>query len=149
VRRRLNRVPASAQALLQAAAVAGRQIDPVMLQVIAPATSIESWLAACSDASVLQFQDNQWRYSHDKLREGVLDELDEDHRRELHTQVARAIEQCYLDDLAHAPALAGHWREAGDVLKEAHYAGLAGEQASATGANLEATQFLARADDLA
>src|SRR5205814_4026022 len=134
---------------LQAAAVSGRHIDPVMLQAIEPATALDSWLSICAEASVLQFQDNQWQFGHDKLREGVLDVLDEGRRGALHQQVALGIEQCYRGDPAQAAALAGHWGAARNMNKEAHYTGLAGEQAATIGASLEATRFLERADALA
>src|SRR5262249_11833679 len=49
VRRRLNRVPTSARSLLQAAAVAGRQIDPVLLGAIEAQSDVDNWLSTCAD----------------------------------------------------------------------------------------------------
>ncbi|HLK53909.1 MAG TPA: serine/threonine-protein kinase PknK, partial [Candidatus Angelobacter sp.] len=149
VQRRLNHIPAWAQPLLQAAATVGRQIDPIILRAIEPQTDLDNWLAICADTNVLDFQDNQWRFSHDKLREGELADLSPERRRELHRQTALAIEQCYPGDLSYAAVLAGHWSSVGDSHKEAQYAALAGEQALRMGANHQAINFLERADGLA
>lgn len=145
VQRRLRRVPTSAQPLLQAAAAIGRQIDPVLLRAIEPQTDLEDWLAVCADSHVLDSQENHWRFSHDKLREGLLADLPTDFRQAVHEQVALAIEQCYPDDPAQFAALAGHWDTAGDAAKAVHYAELAGSQALRGNAYQEAVSFLERA----
>src|SRR5262249_1280627 len=82
VQRRLARVPASARPLLEVAAVAGRELDLQVLKLVGAASletsdstsQIESWLNACADATVLEVQDNRWRFTHDKLREGLLND---------------------------------------------------------------------------
>src|SRR5260221_5432177 len=149
IQRRLKRVPEWAQPLLQVAAVIGRQVDPVILVAAQADIDLNSWLAICGDMHVLDFQDGQWRFSHDKLREGVLADLSPERPQELHQQAAFAIEKCYPNDPSQAGALAGHWSAASDLNKEAHYAALAGEQALRTGANYQAINFLERADGLA
>lgn len=149
VQRRLNRVPEWAQPLLEIAATIGRQVDPVILAAAQADIDLNSWLAICSDMLVLDFQDNQWRFSHDKLREGLLADLSPEHRRELHQKAALAIEQCYPNDPSRAAALAAHWGSADNPNKEAHYTALAGEQALRVGANHQAIQFLEHADSLA
>src|SRR5262249_4750086 len=148
VQRRLNRLPASEQPLLRAAAVAGRQLDLVLLQAVEPQADLEKWLSICEDASVLGFQDSYWRFSHDKLREGVLADLTAEQHVALNERIALAIESCYPDSPTQAAALAGHWGAAGNLLKEARYCTIAGEQAAEAGAHQEAIRLLGRADSL-
>src|SRR5262249_17664565 len=70
ITRRLNRVPEVARPLLQAAAVAGRQLDlDVLTDVMGKENEpyIEKWLSACADAAVLEVQEDKWRFAHNKL----------------------------------------------------------------------------------
>jgi len=142
IRRRLDRVAQSARPLLGLAAVAGRQLNLVLIQALAPAVQVDNWLAACSNAAVLEVQDGEWRFTHDKLREVILSDLNEDTRRVFHKQVASAIESCYPNDKEYIAALAHHWGEAGDSTKRIHYTALAGEQALRSGAYREALHYL-------
>lgn len=157
VERRLQRVPAEAYALLQVAAVAGRQLDlDVLRSVVAkgalplPADfSLEVWLTACSDAAVLDVQDDRWRFVHDKLREGIVGKLSDEQGRAQHRQVAEAIEQVYATTLeAQAAPLTYHWGAAGEVVKEMQYASMAGTQALRSNANAEAIHYFSRALDI-
>jgi tetratricopeptide (TPR) repeat protein len=149
VQRRLNHVPEHARPLLEIAGVAGRELDLNIVRAAASNVIVDSWLSACADASVLDVQEGRWRFAHDKLREGLLMNLSNEHRRELHKQVAIAIEACYPDDYAQAAALVGHWGAVGNETKEAHYAALAGQQALASSAYRTAIPFLIRALTLA
>lgn len=133
VQRRLSRVPDAAHSLLALAAIAGRQLDQRVLMTAEPEANIDAWLTTCANAAVLDVLDNQWRFAHDKLREGVLDELRDSERAELHRRVAVAIETAYPDDAAQAAVLADHWRAAGQPDKEAHYAYIAAKQAHVIG----------------
>lgn len=150
VRQRLAGVPAEAQALLRAAAVAGRQVDLGVMAELG--VGIDGWLTACANAAVLEMWDGRWRFAHDKLREGLLADLPggQAERVALHRQVAQAIERAYagrgLEE--HAAELAYHWGQAGDEQQERRYARLAGEQAASRYANAEALAYLRRALDL-
>ncbi len=131
VRRRLNRVPESAKELLKAAAVAGRRLDVTVMQALAPGVDLDAWVTACANVAVLDFQDGNWRFAHDKLHQGILSDLTDAERPALHRTVAEAIEAVYPGDETQAAALAEHWREAGDSAKEVHYAHIAAKQAFA------------------
>ena len=148
VKRRLNQIPATALPLVKAAAVAGRRLDLSVIRILAAelgSDDVEAWLTTCSNAAVLDVQDNSWRFAHDKLREATLSELRPDEKQQINRQVAVAIEAAYPDDPAFAPSLAFHWREAKDDSKEAHYAALAGQQLLRNGAYQDAITFLERA----
>ncbi len=145
VQRRLRDLPTEARPLLRAAAIIGRKIDAALLTALAPDVDVDAWLERCIGAAVLERRDGVLRFSHDKLREGLLLEVGEDDRRALHAQIAGVIERVHGDAATHLAALAHHWGMAGDRAKEAHYAALAGEQALESGARAEGMALLDRA----
>lgn len=148
IQRRLSRLPADVLPLVQLAAVAGRYLDLELLRRLEPDVNFERWLTLCSDAAVLEVQDGEWRFAHDKLRDGVLNELPVDLRRELHGRVAAGVEALYPGDPDAYWRLAYHYGQAGSVRKEAQYTELAGQQALRTGAYRDAIRFFERALEL-
>lgn len=153
IRRRLNRVPVEARPLIQIAAIAGRQLDLTVIAEVfhsmGRTINLDAVLNQCADAAVLTVQDGNWQFAHNKLRDGVLADLPPHFARDLHRRVALAIESVYqYSSRQTAAALAYHWREAGDLIKEEHYAALAGEQALRNCAYPAAQMFLRRALDL-
>ncbi|MEP7123854.1 MAG: AAA family ATPase [Byssovorax sp.] len=149
IQRRLHQAPPRARPLLEAAAVAGRQIDMALLRRIEPATDLDEWLASCTDAAVLDAQDGQIRFAHDKLREGLLATLGAPARRAIHRRVAEAIEAVYPEASAQTAALAHHWAAAGDDARAARYCGIAGEDALRSSAYREAVRFFEQALQMA
>jgi eukaryotic-like serine/threonine-protein kinase len=145
VERRLSRVPEGDRSLLSCAAVLGRHLDARVLTALDPSVALESFLASCSAAAVIDVEEGLYRFAHDKLREGLLRRLGDAERRGLHRRVAEAIEAVHADAPAQTAALAHHWAMAGDRAREAHYCALAGEQALASSAYREAVTFLDRA----
>jgi len=130
VRRRLERVPAWGQDLLKIAAAAGRFLDLRLLAHCRPPEhpALETWLNTCASAAVLDVQDGQWRFAHDKLREALLATLDDQERPAIYRRVAQATEMLYPDNLNYAPVLAKYWNRVGDTQKEIHYLLIAGER---------------------
>jgi len=145
VNRRLDRVPKYAQPLLHVAAIMGRQLDLGVLRIADRDVNLERWLTDCADASVLSVQDGQWRFMHDKLREGLLLNVTAEEKVKLHRRAAQSIDALYAQSPDHYPALFYHWSSAGDKNKELHYATLAGEQLLQSGAYREAVIYLRRA----
>lgn len=138
VQRRLQRIAAVYQPLLQTAAVAGRQIDPHLLAHLFPHIHFDDWFTHAANATVLEQPDGDrhWQFSHDKLREGVLARLDPAARQQTHLAVAAGLEQCYAHDLPpHYTPLAHHFGQAGKQDKQIHYLRLAAQHAEATYAN--------------
>lgn len=144
VRRRLDRVPASARPLLEVAAVAGRELDLKLLQQIDPDIHLDIWLTTCANAAVLDVLDDRWRFTHDKLREALLADLPAERTRTIHRRIALAMERIEPE---RAADLTYHWGQAGERAKEAHYTALAGDQALHSGAYREALTFLLKALD--
>jgi eukaryotic-like serine/threonine-protein kinase len=132
VQRRLARVPQDAMGLLKIAAVAGRQLNLSLLAHFVSGKKLDTWLTLCANAAVLDFQDDQWRFAHDKLREAVLAEIED--RASYHRQIAQAYEAIRQTPNEYLEALSYHWGEANDWKREAKYCLLAGEQALNIGA---------------
>lgn len=148
VQRRLNRVQAEDRPMLNVAAAAGRELDLDLLRAVDPSLNLERWLLNCANAAVLEVEGDEWRFTHDKLREGVLLEIAEDAQAALHERIARTIESLHdnLEDFA--VRLAHHWGRAGHHEKEQRYATTAGEQALRIGAYRDALSFFERALEL-
>ncbi len=144
VQRRLQRVSPAAQQVLITAAVAGRQIDLPLLGHLFPETDLDEWLTICANAAVLERPDGSlnWQFSHDKLRDGLLAQLDAANKQHQHQQIGAAIEKVYAHDLPlHAGTLATHFGQAGQVAKQRRYLHLAGQTAQAGFANEAAIEF--------
>ncbi len=143
--RRLDRVPREAYGLLQIAALAGREVDLEIVAKLAPDVELDSWLSICTDCAVLESSDQEWHFSHDKLREATVETVETDQRPALHRRLAVAIEAAYPDAPDWASTLADHWRLAGDTEKELHYEQVAGQYALGMSALGEAIEHLMRA----
>jgi tetratricopeptide (TPR) repeat protein len=148
IRRRLERVPKDALAGLRTAAILGRAIDLTLMHAMHPNLAAEGWLMRCAEAGVVEVRDEEWQFSHDKLREQLLDDLSPAAKRPLHRKVAEAIEAEYPGRDEYLTALAHHWQQAGEAAKEAEYAQRAGVLALQSGACQEAIVHLGRALEL-
>lgn len=158
IQRRLDRVSPPDRPLLWLAAVAGRHLDARLLRHLVehpppglkepyPA-DLDAWLARCAVASVLEPHEQTWRFAHNLLRLALLESLPPVHRRRAHRALTGAIEAVYPEDATRYPALALHYREAGDRDREATYALKAAEEALRTSAYAEALAYLDRASAL-
>jgi hypothetical protein len=145
VKRRLSRLPKESHPLLQAAAVAGRQLDLEVLRAIDPNVDLEAWLHQCTEAAVLEVEDDHWRFTHEKLRSALIDDLASADEKRLNRQVAEAMEKVHANDTTLASELTYHWGKAGDLKKEAHYAVQSGTLALKSSAYEEAAINLRRA----
>ena len=141
LQRRLNRVPPAYQQLLHLAATYGREINLNVMQAIAPETDITRWLNTCLDASVLEIQDMCWRFSHDKLREQLLQSMSPIEDKQYHQRVAEGIEQLYGNNDGYAAALAHHWEHVGSNERAVRYLYRAGKQSMRSFAYQEAVRF--------
>lgn len=148
IQHRLEQLPESARVILRVAAVIGRQLDVELFRDVMPDVDIDRWLIDCVNAGILEVQGEDWRFAHDKLRDGVLEELTPQEREALHARVALAMEKLYGSDNDMVVPLAYHWRMAGNTEREQHYTALAGDQALLIGAYREAIEFFERALEL-
>jgi eukaryotic-like serine/threonine-protein kinase len=118
VRRRLNRVPDWAYSALQVAALMGRTLDLAVLDIVLSpmlsiivgtdisisvstawrtkrAVSLEDWLLVCADAAILEVHDDEWRFSHDKLREQILADIDPELDWMFRSRIKKAMDAMY------------------------------------------------------
>ncbi len=145
LQRRLAKVDPTDYAMLEAAAVAGRQLQPRLMRHLYPKLPLQVWFTRC--ASVLDVQDNQWRFAHDKLREIILSTMAPSRQTELHAKVADGIRQT---DPNPAPAvLAYHYQRADQPRQEYSYRLQAGQAALENATYREALRAFQRAADLA
>jgi tetratricopeptide (TPR) repeat protein len=140
---RISRIPEAFHPLLDTTAVIGSQIDLLAMEKLFPKAQIEEWLQICSDASLLRVQDDKWRFAHDKIRETLLAQMNDEKRRSLFRKVAEASEAAHDPD-AFAPRLAHYWENANDPAREAYYRALSGTQALDNGAFAEAARHFER-----
>jgi len=143
IQRRLDRIPSFMHDVLALTAVMGRQVDIALLRHLVPYIDMNHFLNECANAAVLEVLDGEWRFAHDKLRDGVLERIPKRDLMGLHRRVAEGLEKLYgmTENVA---ALAHHWHVVGDVVKEEHYTSLAGEQSLRSGAYQEAVIFFER-----
>ncbi|TVR24498.1 MAG: hypothetical protein EA396_00800 [Anaerolineaceae bacterium] len=143
---RLGRVPEWGRDLLNAAAIAGRDINGDLLATIDRQIDLTAWLDACVNVAVLDAKDGVYRFSHDKLREGVIAALSADSTRTYHRRVAVALAALYHDRIEeYAATIANHHRAAGDDTAEGRYAYLAAKKAYSMNRFIEADDFYRRA----
>jgi tetratricopeptide (TPR) repeat protein len=150
IERRLKRIAGRDRTLLKAAALMGRVLDLRLmrhLSEIIAGRSVEAWLLRAS--SVLEVQDDSWRFAHDKLREATIAGIAAGEAARLHRQIAAALEMVYGEDAEVTARAAYHWGEAGEEDKALHYSGLAGEHLLSLGGYREAYDLLGRALALA
>lgn len=145
IREQLRAVPREARELLRLAAVVGRRIDRSLLATLAPQVDLDDGLSRCIEASILERRDDELRFRHDRLREGVLATLTGDEKERLHARVAEALDARGAVDPEQYATLAHHFGQAANRERAAHYAALAGEYALLHGAVREAIDLLEKA----
>lgn len=115
VERRVDHVSPAFRPLLELSAVLGRQIDEKVLKWAFSEADIEAFLMEGTTAAVLESVGAGFRFSHDKLREGIVARLSSERCKELHTLAAEGLTAIYTGPEAeprHA-AVALHWSLAG------------------------------------
>ncbi len=148
IRRRLERVPENGRALLQLAAISGRQIDLALLEHINNGIDLTDWLTTCVNSAVLDVQDDKYRFAHDKLREATIADIPTGVAANLHRRIAEALELVYPNVPEQATVLAQHWRAAGDLANEFRYSQAAGDYALQISALSEAINHFERCQEL-
>lgn len=130
VQRRLSRVPQKVRHLLEIAAVIGRYPDIELLKYIQPEIDMEDWLTQVTSAAILEPVETKWRFSHDKLREGLLRDIDEKHLLDLHRLVAKSMRDFYHQEInEYASIIANQYEQARVYEQAAEWHGRAGRVA--------------------
>jgi serine/threonine protein kinase/tetratricopeptide (TPR) repeat protein len=147
VARRLRHLGEAERALVDAAAVLGREFDDRALADVMQVGphALEGTLRALTASNVLdETLTRGHRFVHDHVRQVVYDLLPLERRRALHLATGLALEQAQsaLAGTQYAE-LAHHFRQGRDRAKAGHYREKAAEDALSTFANGEAARFFA------
>lgn len=153
VQKRLSKIPDHDLALLEMASVLGRRLDMHLIQHLAQAQHIdlEQWVVTTADAYIIEIVGDTWRFTHDKIREGVQRSIDPAVLAQVHEHAALAIEAVYPENDDYAALLIQLWREAHNPKKELSYLLIEGKRLSEKAGTRNfryALQFFDRAHDL-
>ncbi|MEV6985509.1 BTAD domain-containing putative transcriptional regulator [Sphaerisporangium sp. NPDC051017] len=147
LRRRITRLPVTAQQILLQAAVIGRDVD---IDVLVDVSGDEEAVVDAVEAALLaglvtEPGPGMLRFDHDLVRDTLYSDASRLRRSRLHAAVASVIESRSPSDVS---ALAHHYDAAGTAetaAKAVRYAGLAAEQAERRFAHREAATLWERA----
>lgn len=145
IEKRLAHVPDSYRKVLEAAATIGRKLDPQLMQQLFPGFDLRTFLITCANCAILEAGEGDWRFVHDKLREGLLAPLSDEARRQLHASVVQVMEGVHANSESHSAILAYHFKQAGLYDKASRYYLRAGETATRLCAYNDARQHFAAA----
>ncbi|MGB0386976.1 MAG: tetratricopeptide repeat protein [Ardenticatenaceae bacterium] len=147
---RLDRLTQEVKAIVQTAAVLGREFEVRLLAQMWRDPSLINQVSSAEEAAIWSAL-NQLRYlfKHALLRDTAYDMQLRAQQRQLHELAAHAIETLYAADLTpHYGQLTYHYGQAQNEAQERHYAKLAGEYAAAQYANDEAIRYFSRTLEL-
>ncbi|MBU1878655.1 MAG: tetratricopeptide repeat protein, partial [Chloroflexi bacterium] len=128
IRQRLDRLPSPARQTAEAAAVIGTDVDFEVLDTLC-ALATPAFLDATGELvrrQVLIEQDTGYRFGHDQIRQVIYAQLPVARRRQLHSQVAQALQTRQPEPVE---LLAHHFWHAQDWDQATGYALAAGELA--------------------
>ncbi|MBX9606339.1 MAG: AAA family ATPase [Gammaproteobacteria bacterium] len=146
--RRLARLADDDVRLLRLTATVGRDVDLELIRSMVRGADLDGWLRRTSDEAVLVITDRAYRFSHEKIREYLLETIDRHEKAQLYRNVAEHAAQKFRDRPEHAAELARYFGQAGEVGHELHYTLLAAEHELLGGACDEARQHFEHAREL-
>lgn len=139
--RRLDSLPEWTAHPLRIAAVLGRNPDVPAIGAACPDCNLDRFLMECSDAGILEGHGYQWRFTHDKLREGLIARIASEGDRSVYAQAAAAIENLYGESADWVNLQARCWKQAGVTGKAVHYLLMASAQCLQSGAPTRAVDL--------
>ena len=151
---RVDRLPAEARRLLQAAAVLGAVFDETLLRDVAAIPGrFDTALARLVEAEIVQpietsHEERRYRFTHALVHEVAYQNLLLSRRTEIHEQVGRLLERAaapHPERLSDLQVLGHHWSLSSDKARGARYLVAAGDRARAVYANDDAIRHYERA----
>jgi tetratricopeptide (TPR) repeat protein len=100
IQHRLAQVSAEDRPYLNYMAVVGRGIDVKILTHTFPELDVESWLLRLTEVHILEVNNNNWRFAHDKLREVLLNQMPAEQLHQFHADIAETLETLYPNSQA-------------------------------------------------
>lgn len=93
IERKLAQLSPQHHPILALAAVAGRRIDQHLLRLVMGADRYQDdWLYAAQEVQLVDVEDQQWQFAHDKYRDAILSKIPVVRRQALHLRLAEAFE---------------------------------------------------------
>jgi class 3 adenylate cyclase len=137
IMQRVDRLEKQARRVLEAASVIGREFPHRVLRAVAGAEELESELARLRQLELIYEKEIvpelQYIFKHYLTQEATYNSILIEKRKQLHREVAAAIETIYRESLErYYGVLAQHLEKAGDYKKAFEYYRLAGERAQAS-----------------
>jgi eukaryotic-like serine/threonine-protein kinase len=153
VSRRLDRLSEGCTRVLHTAAALGKGFGYTELAAIAD-TGEDELLDALDEATAAQVvraeAEGTFIFTHDKIREVLVDELNPIRRRRLHQRIGEGLERLLGDEAAtRAQDLAHHFVLSGDLARGMEYSLMAGSAAEKVFAQDEAIHYYLRAREAA
>ncbi|MEM7078602.1 MAG: AAA family ATPase [Pseudomonadota bacterium] len=148
IRRRVSRLNDKEREALRIAAIAGRSVDLALLAELMPDLDSEAWAQRCVEEAVLEYREQAYAFSYDKIRTYVIVEVDESEQRRLHRLLVDILVARDEDLRDYASVLAFHAAQAGERDLEARFSLAAARQNLEGGAFNEAVRFFKRAGEL-
>ncbi|MPZ15383.1 MAG: AAA family ATPase [Chloroflexi bacterium] len=148
---RIERLGSAERAVLNVAAVNGREVPYALLRAVGdvPEGQLLDALDVCLERRVIEETSGGYRFSHPLQRAALYERLSNARRTYLHGRVAAALEQLHSEQIdAHAEALAHHYLNSESPGYAAPHLIAAGNRAAAVHANESAIQAFRQALDL-
>ncbi len=146
---RIDRLAQQVKSVVQTAAVLGREFEVRVLSQMLREDVLPEVRRAEQEQIWTALHELRYLFKHTLLRDAAYEMQFRARLRELHQLAAEAYQVLYAADPSeHYATLAYHYGQAGDEGRERDYARLAGQQAAARFANLEAVRLFSRALDL-
>ena len=143
---RIDRLAPRDRAILQAAAVIGRQFDPELLASVTGESAIDAQLATMQTLDLIypENRSSGFVFKHALVRDALYQSLLGDPRKALHAKIAEEIERRSSNRLAEvAEVLAHHFAQTDDASKAFVYLSMAGAKSLAVYSLDEATSYFA------
>ncbi|MEE9609215.1 MAG: adenylate/guanylate cyclase domain-containing protein [Myxococcota bacterium] len=150
---RIDRFPLRARQVLQVAAIVGTSCDHRILEAVADSDELDADLVTLIDGQLLvqsnRRGDTVYEFKHPLIQEVTYQAISRERRRELHRQVAGAIEETLTGTSpGYYGMLAYHFGLGHDEERAEEYLFLAGDEAARLGASNEALRFFEEASKL-
>ena len=151
IQERIDRLEPRARQILEAASVIGREFPERLLRALGDSHDFESQLRSLHELELIYqkeiLPELLHLFRHHLTQETTYNSILMQRRKEMHRQVAQAIEKEFQNDLdRHYPALAQHYEKAADYKQAFEYYRLAGEKAQNTTSIEGAVQLFDRGE---
>ena len=146
---RVDRLPTTDRALLQAASVIGKQFDPELLAAVTPGIEdIDARLTSMRTIDLIRFHERlgSYQFKHALIRDALYQSLLSDARKALHLKIAGEIERRSFNRIAEmAEVLAHHFSQTDDESRAFTYLAMAGRKSVSVYSLDEAATYFASA----